>query len=233
MEHKENEHEIKNLSALSSSVFAVKDGQPDIIKWKVVNSAQQFIGTITDLLFDREQQKVRYLVLNLKGNVWHIEEREVLIPVGVAELNKDTEQATLPNITAQQISVLPDYKKGNSIVSTDSEVYGHKDFDEASEDAKKSHGSYTDHIPYQIITKVYQEENKAETAYRLLISNGFTEGDIKITIYNPLNGVTDLLGNKNTDYTGDGSRDEYILSLAANTAAEATLAHLLLNNNDA
>ncbi|KIO78648.1 hypothetical protein TH53_02590 [Pedobacter lusitanus] len=67
----------------------------------------------------------------------------------------------------------------------------------------------------------------------MLISNGFTEGDIKITIYNPLNGVTDLLGNKNTDYTGDGSRDEYILSLAANTAAEATLAHLLLNNNDA
>jgi hypothetical protein len=229
MERKENEHQIKNLRGLKNSIFAIKDGQPDLMTWTVVNSARQFIGIISDLLID-EEQKVRYLVLNLKGNIWNIEEREVLIPIGVAELDKNTEQVILPNITAQQITVLPDYIKGNTVVSTDSEVYGHKDFDEASDDAKKTHGSYAEHIPYQIITRVYQEEDEAENAFRLLVKSGFAESDIKITPYNPLNSVTDLLGNTNTEYIGDGSRDEYVLSLAANSAIEAALAYQLLNN---
>ncbi|MGY0038934.1 PRC-barrel domain-containing protein [Pedobacter sp. NJ-S-72] len=194
MERKENEHQIKNLRGLSNSIFTIKDGQPDIITWTVVNSAKQFIGQISDLLID-EEQKPRYLVLNLSGNIWNIEEREVLIPIGVVELDKNAKQVILPNITAQQLTVLPDYTEGNTIVSTDSEIYGHKDFDQASDDAKKTHGSYAEHIPYQIITRVYQEEDKAENAFRLLVKSGFAENDIKITPYNPLNSITDVLGN--------------------------------------
>ena len=56
------------------------------------------------------------------------------------------------------------------------------------------------------------------------------ESDIKITPYNPLNRITDVLGNTNTAYPGDGSRDEYILSLVVNSAIETALAYQLLNN---
>ena len=136
----------------------------------------------------------------------------------------------LPNITAQQISVLPDYIQGNAIISTDSEIYGHKDFDEPGKAAKEAHGSYTEHIPFQVITRVYQEESEAENAFKLLIKSGFAESDIKITPYNPLNSVTDLQGNTNMQYLGDSSRDEFILSLAANSALDAVLAQHLLNN---
>lgn len=229
MERKENEHQLKNLTELNHSTFSIRAGQPNLTAWTVVNSARQFIGTIRDLLID-EQQKVRYLILNLTGNTWHIEEREVLIPIGAAELHHHAQEVMLPNITAQQISVLPDYIQGNVIISTDSEIYGHKDVDQASTAAKEAHGSYAEHIPFQIITRVYQEESEAENAFKLLIKSGFAESDIKITAYNPLNSVTDLQGNTNTQYLGDSSRDEYILTLAVNSALNAVLAQQLLNN---
>lgn len=229
MEHKENEHHIKNLSALSSGDFEIKDGQPDIISWRVLNSAREFLGTVSDLLFDEQDQKVRYLVLNLKGNTWQIEEREVLIPVGVAELDSAHDFVILPNITAQQVTVLPDYKKGEVVISADSELYGHKDFDESNLYARRQSGSYDDHIPFQVITRIYQEENEAESAFVLLVQNGFSEKDIKVTPYNPLNSVTDLQGNTNTEFIGDGSRDEYILSIAAGSADQAALAVKLLD----
>lgn len=229
MESKEHEHQINNLKELSKSEFEVKDGQPDIISWKVKNSAGQMIGTVSELLFDEQERKVRYLVLNLKGNTWQQQEREVLIPIGVAELDKDHNQVILPNITAQQIAVLPDYLQGKAAISTDSELYGHKDFDDSNLYARKQTGSYSEQIPYQIITRIYQEENEAENALTLLLDNGFQESDIKITLYNPLNSVTSPSGNNNTDYLGDGSRDEFILTIAANSPASAELAFQLLD----
>lgn len=148
MESKEHQHEIKHLKELSRSDFEIKDGQPDIIHWTVKNSADQHIGIVSELLFDEEERKVRYLVLNLAGNTWALEEREVLIPIGVAELDKEHDHVILPNITAQQISVIPAYHKGTAVISTDSELYGHKDFDEANLYARRQSGSYTDHVPF-------------------------------------------------------------------------------------
>ena len=229
MERKENQHQVKNLKELSSSNYEIKDGQPDIINWKVLNSAGQHIGSVQELLFDEDEQKVRYLVLNLAGNVWEMLQREVLIPIGVAELDAVHDVVILPNITAAQLMVLPAYEKGNIQVSTDSELYGHKDFDESNLYARRQTGSYEDHIPYQVITKIFQEENEAENAFVMLIENGFSESDLKVTPYNPLNSVTDLQGNTNTEFIGDGSRDEYILSIAANTPEQVELANHLLD----
>jgi len=229
MERKENEHELKLLKELSTSDFEIKDGQPDIIHWKVLNAAGQDLGVVTELLFDEEEQKVRYLILNLKGNIWNMAEREVLIPIGVAELDAIHDQVILPNITAQQLLVLPDYTKGKMTMSADSTLYGHKDFDESNLYARRQAGSYGDHIPFQVITKIYQEENEAENAFVMLLENGFSEADLKVTPYNPLNSVTDLAGNTNTEFIGDGSRDEYILSIAAHTAEQAATAHQLLD----
>lgn len=228
MERKENEHHIKNLKELSKSGFEIKDGQPDIILWKVLNSARQYLGKVSELLFDEEEQKIRYIVLNLEGNVLKIEERQILIPIGVAELDAAHDFVILPNITVQQITVLPDYTKGDIIVSTDSELYGHSDFDESNLYARRQSGSYSDHIPFQIITRIYQEENEAENAFVVLVENGIDEKDIKVTPYNPLNSVTDLAGNTNTEFIGDGSRDEYILSIAAGSAEQAALIRRLL-----
>lgn len=229
MEHKENEHHIKKLEQLSDSDYEIKDGQPDIIQWPVFNSTGEVLGKVSNLLFDKEEQAVKYMVLDLWENTWQPEEREVLIPMAVAELDKDKGHVILPNITIQQINVLPDYHKGENIVSVDSELYGHPDPDQSNTYASKQSGSYPDHIPYQIVSRIYQEENEAESAFRLLIENGFAESSLKVTPYNPLNSITDLQGNTNTEFIGDGSRDEYILSITAGTAEEVKLANHLIN----
>jgi len=229
MERKENEHELKQLQELSSSDFEIKDGQSDIIHWKAVNSGGKSLGTVTDLLFDPAAQKVRYIVLNLADNSWNMAERQVLIPIGVAELDAAQNLVILPHMTAQQLILLPDYVKGHAVISADSELYGHQDFDESKLYAGRASGSYEEHIPFQVITRIYQEENEAENAFVLLIDHGFSEKDIKVTPYNPLNSVTDLAGNTNTEFIGDGSRDEYILSIAAGSVEMAELAHRLLD----
>lgn len=228
MERKENEHEVKNLTPLSSSDFEIKTGQPDVIGWKVLNSGRQYLGTVSELLFDEDEKKVRYLVLNLKGNIWKIEEREVLIPIGIAELDSPHDFVILPNITARQITVLPDYTPGKVVISADSELYRHRDFDETNLYARRQDGGGEEPIPFRVLTKIYQEENEAENAFSLLLENGLDEKEIEVTTYNPLNSVTDLQGNTNTEFIGDGSRDEYILSVAANSVQEAELiVHLL------
>lgn len=78
-----------------------------------------------------------------------------------------------------------------------------------------------DRNPFQVITKIYQEESEAENAFVTLVENGIDEKDIKVIPYNPLNSVTDLAGNTNTEFIGDSSRDEYILSIAAGSAEQA------------
>jgi hypothetical protein len=228
MERRENEHQLKDLKTLSSSDYEITEGQSDISGWDVLNSAGQKIGTVRDLLFDEDERKIRYFILNLKGNVWDLPVREVLIPIGVAELDAARDFVFLPNITAQQITVLPDYDEATVTISADSELYGHKDFDEANIYARRQSGSYAEHLPYQVITRVYQEENEAEAAFVLLLNNGFTEEDLKVTPYNPINSVTDLQGNTNTEFIGDGSRDEYILSITANTPELALVAARLI-----
>jgi sporulation protein YlmC with PRC-barrel domain len=229
MEHKENEHHIQKLEQLSDSGYEIKDGQPDIIQWPVYNSTGDVMGKISNLLFDKDEQEVKYIVLNLWENTWQPEEREVLIPISVAELDKAKGHVILPNITAQQINVLPDYHEGEDIASVDSLLYGNPEKEESTVDLTGHSGSYGDHLPYQIISKIYQEENEAENTFRFLLENGFTEDALKVTPYNPLNSITDLQGNANTEFIGDGSRDEYILSITANSAEEAQLANDLIN----
>lgn len=215
MERKENEHELKDLIPLSSSNFEIKDGEPNITGWKILSNTGELIGTAEELLFDPHQQKVAYIVLNLKGNVWDLEERQVLIPMLIAELDNAHQFVFLPTLNAQQIAALPGYDQKHIIVSTDSELYGQPD--------------HTTELPFQIVTKIYQEENEAENAFILLLQNGLSEKNIKVTSYNPLNSVTDLQGNTNTEFIGDSSRDEYMISIAVQSAAEAGLVHQLLD----
>lgn len=81
-------------------------------------------------------------------------------------------------------------------------------------------GSNAYSTPYQLVTRTYQEEAAAETTYKLLLEKGIPASSIHITTYNALNTVTDLMGNVNTEFLGDGSRDEYILTIFAPNDAQ-------------
>jgi len=149
----ENRHESHRLQELGGSKYEIKSGQPDIRSWEVKTEAGERIGEVDELIFDVQEQKVRYIVLDLEDNTLDLDERDVLIPIGMAEIHQDDDVIILPEISAAQLQSLPNYDKDqlseldeNSIRSvflaqdatsetpghtdTTPDLYGHQYFDE-------------------------------------------------------------------------------------------------------
>jgi len=97
------------LQKLSGSDFEIVDGEPDIRGWDVKDAAGKQIGEVEELIFDFQSRKVRYLVVDLEDNDFELDSREVLVPIGVAELHESDDDVILNGITADQLRSLPEY----------------------------------------------------------------------------------------------------------------------------
>lgn len=111
-----------NLKELHSSGFEMRDGEPDIRGWKVKNNQNQVIGKVDELLFDTESLRVRYLILDLEGKPLNLVSRDVVIPIGLAVLDKSDNIVLLPEVTVGHLATLPEYKKGPITIATEREV---------------------------------------------------------------------------------------------------------------
>lgn len=112
MNTNDNYNESNRLQELGGSDFKIAEGEPNIKGWTVKDPQGRTIGEVEELLFDPQTRKVRYIVLDLEGNVLDLEPRHVLIPVGLAELHDSDDDVILPNVTAEQLQALPVYEKG-------------------------------------------------------------------------------------------------------------------------
>ena len=112
------EHYIanRNLKELHGSGFEVAHDEPDIRGWKIVNMENIEIGKVDDLLFDVDSRKVRYLAIKLNGKPLNLISRDLLIPIGLTELDRRDDFVLLPDVTAGQLAALPEYKKGKVTV---------------------------------------------------------------------------------------------------------------------
>jgi sporulation protein YlmC with PRC-barrel domain len=120
-EEEENKTFDGGLKALSDSDFKIVDGEPDITGWDVLDTEGNKFGEVDDLLFDPESHAVRYLVVELQANGDDIaDDRNVLIPIGVAELHTDDDDVIVPNISASQLYTLPVYEPG--VLTPENEV---------------------------------------------------------------------------------------------------------------
>src|SRR5688572_19015698 len=99
----------RRLEELKGSDYKIVDEQPDIKGWSLYDAQHHKLGEVDDLLFDPAARKVRYIIADLDGNDLDIEEKEVLIPIGIAELHESEDEVILPNVTASQLSALPEY----------------------------------------------------------------------------------------------------------------------------
>ncbi len=108
------------LQKLSDSDFEISDGQSDIRGWDVKDSGGKRLGEVEELIFDYESRKVRYIVVDTEDNEYDLEEREVLVPIGIAELHESDDDVVLPGITAEQLLALPEYNEDR--FSTDDET---------------------------------------------------------------------------------------------------------------
>lgn len=108
-----NRNNSKRLQKLKGSDFEIADGQPDIRGWDVKDENGNRIGEVDELIFDEQSRKVRYMVLDLSNNKLDLEERDVLVPIGLAQIDRDDDDILLPGVTTQQLSSLPAYDEDN------------------------------------------------------------------------------------------------------------------------
>ena len=106
-----NYNESNRLQELGGSDFEIADNQPNIKGWTVKDQQGQTIGEVEELIFDVESRKVRYMVVDLESSVLDLEPRDVLVPIGLAELHESDDDVIIPNITADQLRALPTYEK--------------------------------------------------------------------------------------------------------------------------
>lgn len=103
------------LQELSGSDYEVVDGEPDIRGWDVKDVNGRRIGEVDDLIFDVESRKVRYLKIDLEGNVLDLEPRDVLVPIGLAELDHEDDDVILTNVSSDQLRSLPEYDDDDNL----------------------------------------------------------------------------------------------------------------------
>ncbi|MFI5453404.1 PRC-barrel domain-containing protein [Pedobacter sp. UC225_61] len=115
------QHTYAYLKELSNSDFQIVDGEPNIIGWKVKSETGTYIGEVEELLFDPQTRAVRYLVIDLNDNDLSIDDKRVMIPIGIAHLHTSDDEVVLPNIHLDQYNALPAYEFDK--ISPETEVY--------------------------------------------------------------------------------------------------------------
>jgi len=103
----------RRLQELDRSDFQIVDGEPDIRGWDVKNANGQKVGAVEELVLDAHERKVRYMVVDLDDNELKLDHRKVLIPIGLAELDRKDDDVLIPNVSPQQLGELPEYDRSN------------------------------------------------------------------------------------------------------------------------
>ena len=114
-----NDNKDRNrLVELGGSDYKVADGNPNIKNWDVKDGTGRIFGKVDELIFNPASRKVRYMVLDLKGNEFSLRSRHVLIPIGKATLHEKDDDVILSGVRAEQLDGLPEYEKGKEISAT-------------------------------------------------------------------------------------------------------------------
>jgi hypothetical protein len=111
-----------HLKELHESGFEIAKGEPDIRNWRVIDGQHQEIGRIAELLFDEVSRRIRYLIVDLNGRPLNLVSRVVIIPLGLAELNKVGKVVFFPGLTVGHIASLPSYEKGKITIETERSI---------------------------------------------------------------------------------------------------------------
>jgi len=112
----------RQLQELSHSDYEIADGQPNIKGWDVKDESGKNIGEVKDLLFDETSRKVRYIIVDFDGNDFDLDDRKVLVPIGVANLHDNDDDVILPGVTVSQLQSLPPYEKGSLTPDTEHSI---------------------------------------------------------------------------------------------------------------
>ena len=98
----EKETKIAPLSEMNE--FKVSGDDPDPRGWDVVGADGRTVGTVKDLLVDREAMRVRYLEVELADGG-----QRTLLPIGTAQLDDETDRVLFHQLRPEELAALPAY----------------------------------------------------------------------------------------------------------------------------
>jgi uncharacterized protein (TIGR02271 family) len=97
------------LGKLSDLDYEVASGEPDVRGWTVVIANDEEIGKVIDLVVDPQAGKVRYLDVDLDRSGLGLDrDRQVLVPIGSAQLDEEDDRVVLSGFTRAAVLNLPD-----------------------------------------------------------------------------------------------------------------------------
>ncbi|MBC8054653.1 MAG: PRC-barrel domain-containing protein [Sphingobacteriaceae bacterium] len=188
------------LKELGNSKFEVAKNEYDIRGWTVKNSQGRIIGKVNDLLFDKESEKVLYMVLDLEGNEMHLRDRKVLAPLHIAEINEAYHNVTFPGVMANELTELPTYEKGKvstrvedlvqhafvNTVGMNARSERRGDYSGSSLPMGDTSGSQaSEHITDvrrpQTVVGVFEHTNQGQLAVDYLLDQGFKRNQIEVS----------------------------------------------------
>jgi len=187
------EYVYKNhLKELQESGFEMANGEPDIRNWKVISNQNQEIGRIVELLFHEVSRRVRYVVVDLNGKPLNLVSRNVIIPIGLAELNKVEKVVLFPGLNIGHIASLPSYERGKITIETERSIrsvfaptngidYRDEDFHDSDEydDRKDINVDKVFRPSREVVQKIYLKDELKENIERVKESVKKMESDVE------------------------------------------------------
>jgi sporulation protein YlmC with PRC-barrel domain len=105
--------------------FEVAEGYPDIRGWRVDSADGREVGKVHDLLIDIDNMRTRYLDVRLtKELAASPEDRDVLVPIGTAQIVDDGNRVRIP-LSAERVGLLPMYDHDRLTRADELEVRRH------------------------------------------------------------------------------------------------------------
>ena len=91
--------------------YKVASDDPDVRGWEILDRDNERFGTIRELIVDPEQKRVRYLDVEPSGDLSsRTKDERLLIPIGVARLDKDHNNVVVSEIDKDALVSFPLYK---------------------------------------------------------------------------------------------------------------------------
>jgi uncharacterized protein (TIGR02271 family) len=105
--------------------YQVAEGVPDPRGWDVFGADAVKVGKVHDLIVDTGAMRTRYLDISLdKDAIGARDDRDVLVPVGLARLDDVHDHVTLNTLSNAQLAALPAFTHGEITRNYESSVVG-------------------------------------------------------------------------------------------------------------
>jgi uncharacterized protein (TIGR02271 family) len=122
--------------------YKVAEGDPDVRGWDVVASDERKIGRVGNLLVDTDAMRVRYLAVERDAGWFDTsDQRDVLVPIGIARLDRDGKRVIVGRLASTELRTLPGYRR-DAGVTRDYETLLRPYYDRSYTGAAASTGFY-------------------------------------------------------------------------------------------